>query len=172
MLDGANCTLNNTSTTGAIVQTHVLTGANCTQANSCTTGAISLEVLLTGNNCTLNNTSSTGAISGATEAYKSSGGPPKRKHFDPIFNFGKQNKPLDSVLIKHDDLVKTSRLKNIAAKPRVAAVQLIANNCILRNICTAGTISTYIRLNSGLMVSESFIRRNRVGIIRTNSVNH
>jgi hypothetical protein len=61
-LTGSHATQTNTSTTGAIAQTHVLTSANATQSNASSTGAISQPHVLTGTNSTQTNTSTTGAI--------------------------------------------------------------------------------------------------------------
>jgi hypothetical protein len=64
-LTGANATQSNTSSTGAISQTHVITAANATQSNTSTTGAIITDntVSLTGAHATQVNNSTTGAIS-------------------------------------------------------------------------------------------------------------
>jgi hypothetical protein len=62
-LVGANSTQANTSGTGAITQTHVLTGTNSAQDNTSGTGSISQVHILSGADGTQDNSSSTGAIS-------------------------------------------------------------------------------------------------------------
>lgn len=62
-LVGANSTQANTSGTGAITQTHVLTGTNSAQDNVSGTGSISQVHILSGADGTQDNSSSTGAIS-------------------------------------------------------------------------------------------------------------
>lgn len=62
-LVGANSTQANTSGTGTITQTHVLTGTNSAQDNTSGTGSISQVHILSGADGTQDNSSSTGAIS-------------------------------------------------------------------------------------------------------------
>lgn len=64
ILTGANCTQSNTSSTGAISQTHQLTGVDCSQSNTSSTGSITVagSTVLTGADCSQSNTSSTGLI--------------------------------------------------------------------------------------------------------------
>lgn len=61
-LTGANSDQANTTTTGAVTQTHHLTGADSSQANTATTDAITQTQLLTGLNGDQTNASATGAI--------------------------------------------------------------------------------------------------------------
>ena len=64
-LSGNNSTQTNTSGTGGIAQTHVLTSADCAQANASSTGSVSADssVNLTGTDCAQSNASDTGSIS-------------------------------------------------------------------------------------------------------------
>lgn len=64
-LAGNNCTQDETSSTGAISQTHALAGANASLAAICAAGAISQAHALAGAACTQDATCSTGAVVGA-----------------------------------------------------------------------------------------------------------
>lgn len=62
-LTGANCAQSNTSTSGAISQTHSLSGASVAQSNTSTTGAIGQSIILTGASVSQGNASTSGAVS-------------------------------------------------------------------------------------------------------------
>ena len=62
VLTGADCDQANTSTTGAVGQTHVIAGANSAQANTSATGAVTQTHILTGDYCIQVNLGTTGKI--------------------------------------------------------------------------------------------------------------
>lgn len=151
-LTGAGSTQADTSTTGAIGQTHVLTGANSAQADTSATGAITQEQTLTGAGSTQADTSSTGAISnehvltgaGATQADTSSTGSVAQTHVLAGANAAQADTSNTGAVSQTHVLTGSNaaqgNLSSTGAIGTGTPVDLTGSNCTQANSCSDGAI--------------------------------